>query len=96
VMGLFGLGLGAIMRSTAAGISSLAALIFVLPPIITLLPSSTANAISPYLPSNAGGAVWTIHPDPNTLAPWTGLALFAGYAALSLVIAAVLLVRRDT
>jgi len=96
VMGLFGLGLGAITRSTAAGISSLAALIFVLPPIITLLPTSTANAISPYLPSNAGGAVWTIHPDPNTLAPWTGLALFAGYAALSLVIAAVLLVRRDT
>lgn len=96
VMGLFGLGLGAITRSTAAGISALAALIFVLPPIIGLLPTSTANSINPYLPSNAGGAVWTIHPDPNTLAPWTGLALFAGYAALSLVIAAVLLRRRDT
>ena len=96
VMGLFGLGLGAITRSTAAGISSLAALIFVLPPIVGLLPSSTANAINPYLPSNAGGAVWTIHPDPNTLAPWTGLALFAGYAVLSLAIAAVLLMRRDT
>ncbi|MGO9884923.1 MAG: ABC transporter permease [Solirubrobacteraceae bacterium] len=96
VMGLFGLGLGAITRSTAAGISALAALIFVLPPIIGLLPSNTANAIDPYLPSNAGGAVWTINPDPNTLAPWTGLALFAGYAALSLVIAAVMLRRRDT
>jgi ABC-type transport system involved in multi-copper enzyme maturation permease subunit len=96
VMGLFGLGLGAITRSTAAGISSLAALIFVLPPIVGLLPTSTANAINPYLPSNAGGAVWTIHPDPNTLAPWTGLALFAGYAALSLLIAAVLLRSRDT
>ena len=96
VMGLFGLGLGAITRSTAAGISALAALIFVLPPIIGLLPTSTANAINPYLPSNAGGAVWTIRPDPNTLAPWTGLALFAGYAALSLVIAAVLLRARDT
>ena len=67
-----------------------------LPPIIGLLPTSIANAINPYLPSNAGGAVWTITPDPNTLAPWTGLALFAGYAALSLVIAAVLLRRRDT
>ncbi len=96
VMGLFGLGLGAILRSTAAGISALAALIFVLPPVITLLPTSTANAISPYLPGNAGGAVWTINPDPHTLSPWPGLALFAGYAALSLVIAAVLLRRRDT
>jgi ABC-2 type transport system permease protein len=96
VMGLFGLGLGAITRSTAAGISALAALIFVLPPIIGLLPTSTVNAIDPYLPSNAGGAVWTINPDPHTLAPWTGLALFAGYAALSLVIAAVLMRTRDT
>jgi hypothetical protein len=40
--------------------------------------------------------VWTINPDPNTLAPWTGLALFAGYAALSLAVAAVLMNRRDT
>jgi ABC-type transport system involved in multi-copper enzyme maturation permease subunit len=96
VMGLFGLGLGAIVRSTAGGISLLAALIFVLPPVVGLLPTSTANAIDPYLPSNAGGAVWTINPDPNTLAPWPGLALFAGYAAVSLAIAAVLMVRRDT
>jgi hypothetical protein len=44
--------------------------------------------------AGAGGAVWTIHPDPNTLAPWTGL--FAGYVALSLAIAAVLMLRRDT
>jgi hypothetical protein len=96
VMGLFALGLGAIVRNTAGGIASLAAIVFVLPPVVTLLPSSVANSIDPYLPSNAGGAVWTINPDPNTLAPWAGLGLFAGYAALSLAIAAVLLLRRDT
>jgi ABC-type transport system involved in multi-copper enzyme maturation permease subunit len=96
VMGLFGLGLGAIVRNTAAGIALLAGIIFVLPPIMSLLPTSFNNSVSPYLPSNAGGAVWTINPDPNTLAPWTGLALFAGYAVLALAIAAVLLNRRDT
>jgi ABC-type transport system involved in multi-copper enzyme maturation permease subunit len=96
VMGLFGLGIGAIVRNTAAGIAVLAGIVFVLPPIITLLPTSIDNSINPYLPSNAGGAVWTIHPDPNTLAPWAGLALFAGYAAVALAIAAVLLNRRDT
>lgn len=96
VMGLFGLGLGAIIRNTAGGIAALAGIVFVLPPIVTLLPSSVANSITPYLPSNAGDAVWTIHPDANTLAPWAGIALFAGYAALALAIAAVLMVRRDT
>jgi ABC-2 type transport system permease protein len=95
VMGLFGLGLGAIVRSTAGGIAALAAIVFVLPPIIGLLPTSVSNSIDPYLPSNAGGAVWTIHPDPNTLAPWAGFGVFCAYAAVALVIAAVLLVRRD-
>lgn len=95
VMGVFGLGLGAILRSTAGGISALAAIVFVLPPIIGLFPTSFANSVSPYLPSNAGGALWTIHPDPNTLAPWAGFAVFCAYAVASIVIAAVLMMRRD-
>lgn len=96
VMGLFGLGLGAILRSTAGGISALAAIVFVLPPIVGLFPASFANAVSPYLPSNAGGALWTIHPDPHTLAPWAGFAVFCGYAAAAIAIAAILMLRRDT
>ena len=96
VMGLFGLGIGAIVRNTAGGIAALAGIVFVLPPVVSLLPSSITNSVDPYLPSNAGGAIWTINPDPNTLAPWTGFALFCGYAALALVIAAVLMRRRDT
>ena len=96
VMGVFGLGLGAILRSTAGGISALAAIVFVLPPIISLFPTSFANSVDPYLPSNAGGAVWTINPDPNTLAPWAGFGVFCGYAIASLLIAALLLRLRDT
>lgn len=96
IMGLFGLGLGAIVRNTAGGIALLVGIMFMLPPILDLLPSSVSNSVSPYLPSNAGGAVWTINPDSGTLHPWVGLALFAGYAALSIAIAAVLMIRRDT
>jgi ABC-type transport system involved in multi-copper enzyme maturation permease subunit len=96
VMGLFGLGLGSIVRSTAGGIAALAGIVFVLPPIVGLLPSSVSNSIDPYLPSNAGGAGWTINPDPHPLAPWTGLAVFAAYAAIAIAIAAWLLNRRDT
>ena len=96
VMGVFGLGLGAILRSTAGGISALAAIVFVLPPIIGLFPASFSNSVDPYLPSNAGGALWTINPDTNTLHPWAGFAVFCAYAVASLVIAAVLMMRRDT
>lgn len=95
VMGLFGLGLGAIVRSTAGGISALAGIIFVLPPVLGLLPTSVVNSINPYLPSTAGRALWTIPRDAHTLAPWAGFALFCGYAALSIAIAAVLMRRRD-
>jgi ABC-2 type transport system permease protein len=95
LVGLFGLGLGAILRSTAGGISALAAALFVVPPLMNVLPSSWNNAISPYLPSNAGQAIMTTTGGSNTLAPWTGLALFAGYAALTIAVAALLLRRRD-
>src|SRR5579875_1703774 len=95
VMGLFGLGLGTIVRSTAGGIATLAGIVFVLPPVIGLLPSSVANSVNPYLPSNAGGAVWTIHPDPHTLAPWAGFGVFCAYAAAALAIGGILLLRRD-
>jgi ABC-2 type transport system permease protein len=96
VMGLFGLGLGAIIRSTAGGISALAGIVFVLPPIIGLFPASFSNSVDPYLPSNAGGAIWTINPDPNTLAPWAGFAVFCAYAAAAIAVGAILMVRRDT
>jgi ABC-2 type transport system permease protein len=96
VMGVFGLGIGAIVRHTAGGIVALVGIMFVLPPILGLLPSSWSDAINPYLPSNAGGSIWTVTPDPHTLSPWAGFALFCGYAAASLAIAAVLMRRRDT
>jgi hypothetical protein len=96
VMGLFGLGIGAIVRHTAGGIVTFVGIMFVLPPILGLLPSSWSNAINPYLPSVAAGTLWTVRPEDNTLAPWAGFALFCGYAALSLAIAAVLMRRRDT
>jgi ABC-2 type transport system permease protein len=94
-MGLFGLALGAILRSTAGGIAALAGIVFVLPPIVGLLPTSVSNSIDPYLPSNAGGAIWTITPDPGTLAPWAGFGIFCAYVAVAMAIAAVLLIRRD-
>jgi hypothetical protein len=93
--GLFALGLGATLRNTAAGIGAFTAILFVIPPVLTLLPSSWNDAISPYLPSNAGQAIMQFGSPSNTLGPWTGLGLFAAYTAATLAAAAVLLRRRD-
>jgi hypothetical protein len=93
--GLFGLGVGAIVRNTAGGIGAFVAILFVIPPVLTLLPSSWDDAISPYLPSNAGQAIMQFGVSDHTLEPWTGLALFTGYTAGVIAAAAVLLWRRD-
>jgi hypothetical protein len=87
--------LGAITRNTAAGIASFAAIMFVVPPLVTVLPSSIANSITPYLPSNAGEAIMTIGHHANTLSPGAGLAVLAGYVVATIAAAAVLLIKRD-
>lgn len=96
LVGVFTLGLGAIVRNTAGGIATFAAIMFVIPPLMNLLPSSWNDAISPYLPSEAGRSIFSLTPGAHSLAPGPGLALFCGYIALTLAIAALLLVRRDT
>jgi ABC-type transport system involved in multi-copper enzyme maturation permease subunit len=93
--GLFAMGLGAIMRNSAAGIATFAGIMFVIPPLISILPASIADSISPYLPSNAGDAMMSIGQHAHTLSPGAGLAVFAGWVAATIGAAAVLLVRRD-
>ena len=95
VVAVLTVGIGAIVRSTAGGIATFAAIFFVLPPIMNVLPTSWNNAISPYLPSNAGRAVIQLTHGSDSLAPWTGFGLFALYAAIALAAGAVVLKLRD-
>jgi hypothetical protein len=85
---------GAALYLTVVGLFGLA-IMFVLPPLMNVLPTSWNNAASPYLPLQAGEAILSTTPGGH-LSPWVGLALFAGYAAAAIAVAAVLLVRRDT
>jgi hypothetical protein len=95
-VGIFTMGLGAITRNTAGGIAVFAGIFFVIPPLMNILPTSWNNAISEYLPSSAGRDVFALTHGPHDLSPGAGIALFAGYTALVIAIAAILLVRRDT
>ena len=95
LVGIFALAMGAIVRNTAGGIAAFAAIFFVLPPLMFVLPTSWNNAISQYLPSEAGRQLFALQHAPHTLTPLTGGLIFAAYCAAAIVIAAVLLVRRD-
>src|SRR3954469_369635 len=96
LVGTFALGIGSIVRNTAGGIATFAGIFFVIPPLMNILPSSWNDAISKYLPSEAGRQMFSLTHDASSLAAGPGALLFVGYCALTLVIAAVLLVRRDT
>jgi hypothetical protein len=95
LVGVFALALGAIVRNTAGGIATFAGIFFVLPPLMNVLPLSWNNAISQYLPLEAGSQLFALHHGSHTLTPLAGGLLLAGYCAAALAIAAVLLVRRD-
>ena len=86
---------GLLVRASAGAIAILAGLLLIVPGLALLLPTSTSEAITPYLPSNAGSAVMTLAPGDGTLAPWTGLAVFAGYVAIALAAAAYRLQKTD-
>jgi hypothetical protein len=95
LFGVFCLALGAIVRNTAGGIALFAGIFFVLPPLMFTLPQSWNNAISQYLPSEAGRQIFSLRHGAHTLTPLAGGLVFAAYCAAAIVIAAVLLQRRD-
>ncbi|MFH8383769.1 ABC transporter permease [Kitasatospora sp. NPDC018058] len=95
LVGVIGVALGALLRSVAGGISVLVASLMLIPGLVSLLPSSWQDHISPYLPSHAGEAMFALHHDTTTLSPTAGLLVFLGWTVLALAGAAVRLVRTD-
>jgi ABC-2 type transport system permease protein len=95
LVGVFALALGAIVRNTAGGIATFAGIFFVLPPLMNVFPLSWNNAISQYLPLEAGSQLFALHHGAHTLTPLAGGLILSAYCAAALASAAVLLVRRD-
>ena len=94
-IGLLGLGLGALLRSTAGAVSGLFGILFAPQLLAGLLPEAWSDRIYLYLPVPAGVAVTAVQPDPAALAPWSGFALFCLYVAVVLALAAWRLRSRD-
>jgi ABC-type transport system involved in multi-copper enzyme maturation permease subunit len=96
VIAVIGLALGALLRRTAAGLSVFVAVFFVVPIVAAYLPHSITGFV-PYLPSNAGGALWGAGKlfGGHQLGPWNGFAVLCGYAVVLTGLAAWRLRRRD-
>src|SRR6478735_4337601 len=96
VAGMTALALGALLRNTAAAITTFVAVFFVIPPLTLLLPASLTEHFVQYLPSNLGAELTGGTPGlAHALGPWTGFAVMCGYAAVLMGFAAWRLRRAD-
>lgn len=95
LVAVMGMALGALARSVAGGIAALIGGLMLLPVLTNLLPSNWADNVSPYLPGNAGDAMFALTRDSNTLSSGAGLAVFAGWAVLLVALATWRLARTD-
>jgi ABC-2 type transport system permease protein len=95
-LGLLALGLASIIRVTAASISTFVGLLFILPLVADVLPSSYSSDVSRFLPATIGTVMMSGHyHGTDTFGPWTSFALLGGYAVIALLVGGMLLSRRD-
>jgi ABC-2 type transport system permease protein len=97
VISLFALGLGTILRHTAAGISVFVGVLLVLPLIVRALPNSLDNDIVRFLPARIGSIMITTTSvaPPHAFSPWVGFLVLCAYTVAALVAGGALLVSRD-
>jgi ABC-2 type transport system permease protein len=95
-LGLLAAAVGFLIRHTAAALSVVLALVFVVGTMAFLLPGTWGEWTAKLLPGNAGsGVAAPVSFNPELLDPWIGFAVFAGEVALLAVIAWGTFRRRD-
>ncbi len=101
LIGLLGVGLGAIIRHTAAAIAVLVGGVYVLAQMVGALAHSAATFMPILI---IGNSLSTTKPDachgdaaqcPHFLSAWAGLGVLCLYAVIALVVGGWLLARRD-
>jgi ABC-2 type transport system permease protein len=94
VIAMVGLGLGAIIRQTAAAVAALPALIY-LPLILLSLPSPWNDRIGRFTLLLAAYQLVSLHPQPGLLSPALSMLVLIAWPAAVLLAAALLITRRD-
>ncbi len=95
-LGLFAAAVGLLVRHTAAALSVVLALVFVVGNMAFLLPGTWGEWTAKLLPGNAGSGVATpVSFNPQLLDPWTGFAVFSAEVAAVLLVGFLVFRRRD-
>jgi len=96
LIALIALGLGAIVRNTAAAISAVVGVLFVVPLILLPLGTSIQHSVGQFLPMLiAENSMTAVKPVAHSLSPGAGLGMLCVYAAAALVAGGWALARRD-
>ena len=95
-LGLLSVAVAFILRHTALALSLVLASIFVLNNLVLLIPGETGQWVTKLMPSNAGMVIATPVPfNPFLLDAWPSFGVFAGEVAALLLLAWLVLRRRD-
>ena len=92
---LLGLGLATVVRGTAMSITVLVSLVFVLPPLLPLLPWGWVDTAANHFPAAAGQSLVTTLPGVAEVGDGAALWTLAAWTLIPLTAGAVLLTRRD-
>jgi ABC-2 type transport system permease protein len=96
VLGILSLAIGGLIRHTAAAVSTAIGVVFVLPILASLLPSSWGAHINAYLPEQAGILIsHTREVSGDLLSPWQGFGVLCVWTVVLLGLATYFLNRRD-
>jgi len=94
-VGLLGVALGFLLRTTAAGIGVLFATLLLVPGLTGLLPDAIGEPLTKVLPAGAGQAFMSVGPDGSLLSPMAGFILFVTWVVGLLIVAGVAVKKRD-
>lgn len=95
-LGLLAAAVGLLVRHTAAALSVVLALVFVVGNMVFLLPGAWGEWIGKVMPGNAGSSIAApVSFNPTLLDPWIGFAVFSGEVAALLLVGYLTFRRRD-
>jgi ABC-2 type transport system permease protein len=95
-LGLLAAAVGLLVRHTAAALSIVLAVVFVLGNMAFLLPGTWGEWTAKLLPGNAGAGIATpVSFHQELLSPWTGFAVFCAEVGVILLVGFLVFRRRD-
>ena len=95
-LGVLAAAIGLLVRHTAAAISIVLALVFIIGQVVQLIPGTFGEWVMKLMPGNAGpGIVVPVSFGDNMLSPWTGFAVFVGEVVVLVLAGWFVLRRRD-